>query len=161
MNRNPPPPSREFFRRTPLPPNLGSYDCCGYITKLTKRTDKGNVVPKKEIISLGWSHDAHSSARSIPRGAFFHMDVIALYLRPTGRELVRSNLPTTLIDFFKDKGTYEFDILIVADNAPPRKIAIKFDFDPHKDDLMVEDHQIRARFPWWAQWRWLRPRWGN
>ena len=28
LNRNPPPPSREFFRRTPLPPNLGSYDFC-------------------------------------------------------------------------------------------------------------------------------------
>ena len=26
LNRNSPPPSREFFRRTPLPPNLGSYD---------------------------------------------------------------------------------------------------------------------------------------
>jgi hypothetical protein len=130
-------------------------DCCGYITKLTKRTDKGDVVPKQEIISLGWAHHAHSSARSIPRGAFFHMDVVTLHLLPTGRVLRPPVLPTSLMDFFAEKGTYEFEILIVADNVSRRKIAVEFAFDPQRDELTFKARNW-ARYPWWAWWRWLR-----
>lgn len=140
-------------------------DCCGYITKLTKRTGKEEeeIVPKQEIIDLGWAHHAHSSARSIPRGAFFHMEVVTLYLFPTGRVLRPPRLPTSLMDFFAEKGTYEFMMLIVAKNAPPREIAVKFDFDPQEDDLKVywrtwADHPWwkrwlnRMRYPWWKPW---------
>ena len=82
------------------------------------------------------------------------MDVASLYLEP--RELHPIHFPTSLTDFFKDKGTYEFEILIAADNArPSRKIPVKVKFDPASDELEFESVD-RSRYPWWkplAKWR--------
>jgi hypothetical protein len=109
-------------------------DCCGYITNLSKHTASGKTVPHKEVLDLGWAHHPQSPSRDIPRGAFFHMDVATLHLwhlasppqpqrRP--RELRPPVLPTTLLNFFDDKGTYELELLIAADNARPQARPIK------------------------------------
>jgi hypothetical protein len=135
-------------------------DCGGYITKLTKRTAKGQVFPHEETLDLGWAHK-NTNARDIPRGAFFHMDVATLELSPAGqRKLGLSHFfPTTLIGFFDEKATYEFEILIAADNARPcHRVMVKFAYDPQSDELQFTPVN-RARFPWWiAWWRKFRPR---
>jgi len=48
------------------------------------------------------------------------------------------------------KGSYEFEILVGAENARPvRKIRVKFDYDPNKDELEFTPVD-RERLPWWA-----------
>jgi hypothetical protein len=125
-------------------------DCCGFITKITKSTNKGETTPRSEVLDLGWSHHGHSRTRSIPRGTFFHMDVVTLHLLPQGRELRLPGLfPTTLRDFFAEKATYKFEVTIAADNAAPRRgIPVELTFDPEQDDLTFKPVN-RARYPWW------------
>jgi hypothetical protein len=67
-------------------------------------------------------------------------------------------MPTNLAPFLTDKATYEFDILIAADNARPRRILVKFDYDPKSDDLLF-DPVDGTHYPWWAWWRRLRSKW--
>jgi hypothetical protein len=55
------------------------------------------------------------------------------------------------------EASYEFDILIAADNARPRPLKVKFAYDPDSEDLTF-DEIAKARVPWWAWWRRLR-RW--
>jgi hypothetical protein len=134
--------------------------CSGYITKLTKHTDKGQDIPTEEILDLGWAHHGHSNTRDIPRGAFFHMDVATLHLYPTVPwELVPPYLPTNLKDFFKDKGTYVLDVLVAADNTRPRTISVQFAYDPEIPALKDILWRRKAQFPWWSWWRRLRSRW--
>jgi hypothetical protein len=131
-------------------------DCCGYITKLTKRTDTGNVIQQEAVFPLGWAYHPHSDARNIPPGVFFYMDVVQLHLFQTGeRELRPPYPPTSLVEFFRDKGTYKVEILIAADNAHRRKIAVEFICDPQHDCLKAESLN-RVRYPLWRWWRWLR-----
>jgi hypothetical protein len=67
-------------------------------------------------------------------------------------------VPTHLIPFFSDKATYEFEILIAADNARPCCVRVEFDYDPQSDELRFVPVN-KTRYPWWAWWRWLRSRW--
>jgi hypothetical protein len=133
-------------------------DCCGLITGLTKHTaDKGQTVPPQEVFYLGWAHNPESRMRDIPRGAYFYMDIVTLELLSPERRKLRFStpFPTTLIDFFHDaKATYEFKILVAADNAKPqRDITVTFDYDPKSDDLEITPLDA-TRFPWWrALWR--------
>jgi hypothetical protein len=58
-----------------------------------------------------------------------------------------------------EKATYEFEILVAADNARPcRRIRVKLDYDPESDEL-VFDPVNKSRYPWWARWPWLRSKW--
>ena len=137
-------------------------DCCGYITKLTKRTEtEEEGVPKQqEIIDLGWSHYPQSTARAIPRGAFFHMDVVSLYLT-VERELRPPHLPNTLKKFFRGKGSYKVWILIAADNAKPREIVVEFTCDPEHDELTPKEGNWEC-YPWWeSRLDRLRSWWGK
>jgi hypothetical protein len=131
-------------------------DCCGVITQFTKRTATGTSSPQTEVIDLGWSHYDRSNMRNIPRGAYFFMDVVTLELFPPGRPTDRvlrlsTPWPTTMVNFFDDKATYEFNILIAADNAKPqRDLTVRFDYDPASDDLSFTPLDA-TDFPWW--WR--------
>ena len=121
-------------------------DCSGFITKLTKHPDTGKEEVE-EVIDLGWTSHEQSDTRDIPRGAFFYMDVATLEVWPGRGVLSVRKAPSTLKDFFKDKGTYEFDILIGAGNARPHvRIPVKFKFDPASNVL---DHEPldRSRYP--------------
>ena len=71
-------------------------DCCGYITKLTKRTDTGNVIQQEAVFPLGWAYHPHSDARNIPPGVFFYMDVVQLHLFQTGERELRPPYPPDL-----------------------------------------------------------------
>jgi hypothetical protein len=132
-------------------------DCCGLITGLTKHTaDKGQVVPPQEVFYLGWAHHSESKTRNIPRGAYFYMDIATLDLfSPTRRIRLSADFSTTLIKFFNDeKATYEFKILVAADNAKPqRDITITVDYDPKSDELGITPLDA-TRHPWWRElWR--------
>jgi hypothetical protein len=123
-------------------------DCSGYIIKISKSPEGTAVPPEQEVLQLGWSHRS-VDPRNIPRGAFFHMDVISLHLKPEGRRLMLSQLPHSLSTFFDDKATYEFEVLIAADNASPVRRKVRFDYDPQSDHLIFREIK-HERFPWWA-----------
>jgi hypothetical protein len=137
-------------------------DCSGYITKITKRVAGTQSHSKQEVIDLGWTHQRAGNAnqRDIPRGAFFHLDVVSVHQWPgPGWKLeLPQGIPNTLLEFLTGKAKYEFEILIAADNARPRRVLVKFDYDPEKDELRFVPVN-KARYPWWAWWRWLRSRW--
>ena len=131
--------------------------CSGYITKMTKRALGIESISKQEVVALTWAHKG-TEPRDIPRGAFFHLDVASLYMMPNGNLLrISHELPSSLLPFVdKAKATYELEILVAADNARPRhRIPVKFTYDPNSDKLDFEPVN-RARYPWWARWRWLR-----
>ena len=122
-------------------------DCSGYITKISKSSEGRPIPPEQEVLQLGWSHKS-VDPRSIPRGAFFHMDVVSLHLKPEGRKLILSQMPHSLSSFFEDKATYDFEVLIAADNASPTRCLVRFDYDPQSDDLTFREVK-HERFPWW------------
>jgi hypothetical protein len=136
-------------------------DCCGYITKLTKIVGGQQTGSEQEVLDPGWSHHAQNTSRDIPRGAFFHMDVVTLLLPPNGGSaLFWQKLPNTLIDFFSaSKATYVLDVLMAADNARPCTIPVKFTFDPNHRDLVDIKWRTWARYPWWSRWRWTKWLW--
>jgi hypothetical protein len=130
--------------------------CSGHITEITKHIWGTRTPAQSDVIDVGWVNK-HKSTIDIPRGAFFHMDVATLHLLLEGRklEVAATQVPTHLLNFFSDKATYEFEMLIVAENARPRRVQIKFDYDPQSDELRFKP-VIKTRYPWWARWRWLR-----
>jgi hypothetical protein len=132
--------------------------CSGYITGITKLARGTKTISKQEVVLLGWANHG-MGPRDIPRGAFFHLDVASLYLKQDGRVLqVSHEMPTSLMPLFAgDNATYEFEILIAADNARPRHIRVGFTYDANSDDLAFEPID-KTRFPWWRFWKWLLPR---
>jgi hypothetical protein len=131
--------------------------CSGYITKLTKRVGGLQTASEEEVVDRVWSN-YDRTVRDIPRGAFFHMSITRLDLPPTGGSaLGMDRLPSSLLPFFEGgKATYTFEILIASDNARPRRnIPVEFTFDPESNDLTFKPFN-RARYPWWAWFRWLR-----
>jgi hypothetical protein len=133
--------------------------CSGYITKITKRVGGQSTASEEEVVSLGWASYGHGDARDIPRGAFFHMDIATLHLDPAaGNTLGMHRVSSSLENFFKDKATYTFKILVASDNARPNWITVEFAFDPQRDRLEFKPVN-RARYPWWAWYDWLRSWW--
>lgn len=111
-------------------------DCSGYITKLTKWVGGVTTKPQQEVLELGWSHK-NTNARDIPRAAFFHMDVVSLHLKKSGRELHVHQRPNSLEKkiFDNKKARYEFEILVAVDNAAPLRTSVSFTYDPQNEDL--------------------------
>jgi len=88
------------------------------------------------------------------------MDVVSIHQRsgPQWKLDLPRGIPPTLTDFFADKATYVFDVLIAADNARPRRhVSVKFTYDPQSNELSPKPVN-KVRYPWWAFWRWP-PRW--
>jgi hypothetical protein len=147
-------------------------DCSGHITEITKRVWGTPSQAPLDVVDLGWANK-NKMTTDIPRGAFFHMDIATLHLLPikqaglgpsdprTERKLTIPRMPTHLFPFFSDKATYEFEILIAADNARPRCVRVKFNYDPQTDEL--DERRLepvnKTRYPWWSYWRRLRSRW--
>jgi hypothetical protein len=120
---------------------------------MKKSASGGESIPKQEVVALAWANKG-TEPRDIPRGAFFHLDVASLHMMPNGNVLRISEMPASLLPFVSDgKATYEFEILVAADNARPRhRIPVKFTFDPFSNGLEFEPVN-KARYPWWAFWR--------
>jgi hypothetical protein len=132
----------------------GGPDAQQLVLEFPCRSESGErLEPLRQIITCYW-RKAHYGGR-YPRGAFFHMDVATLELLPNGQRLLRLShlMPTTLLGFFDDKATYEFEILVAADNARPcRRVLVKFAYDPQNDELQITPLN-RSRYPWWSVWR--------
>jgi hypothetical protein len=117
---------------------------------MTKRVGGRQGVSEEEVLELSWSHKKDADPRDIPPGAFFHMDVVALHLRQTGRVMHLRHFPNSLQNFFTEPGTYDLEALVAADNARPcHRIPIRFHYSPDTDELLFRPVN-RARFPWWA-----------
>ena len=133
--------------------------CSGYITKITKRIGGQVTASEEEVIHMGWASYGQGDARNIPRGAFFHMDIATLDLDPAKRSTLSVHrVSSSLENFFKDKATYTFKILVASDNAHPNWITVKFAFDPERDRLEFEPIN-NARYPWWCRLHSRREGW--
>jgi hypothetical protein len=131
--------------------------CSGYIIGITKHASGTQTISKQEVVTLGWANHG-MGARDIPRGAFFHLDIASLYLTPKDGRILRVSheLPSSLAPLFDgSNATYDFDILIAADNTSPRRIRVEFTYDPTGNELRFTPLD-RARYPWWMFWRWRR-----
>jgi hypothetical protein len=121
--------------------------------KLSKRVAGTQSGSQEEVIDLGWAH--HRSQRDIPRGAFFHLDVVSLHQWPGPEWKLRLPQvnPNTLTEFLAGKATYVFEVLVAADNARPRRrIEVEFDYDPNSDDPDIESVAgcLRQECRWWV-----------
>jgi hypothetical protein len=95
--------------------------CSAYITSITKVAKGTSTISRQEVVPLTWPNYGRGP-RDIPRGAFFHVDVASLYLKPGGSVLhVAYEMPTSLRPLFAGvtMAKYEFEILVAADNARP------------------------------------------
>jgi hypothetical protein len=110
-------------------------DCSGYITFISKDERGQRIEDKREVLRLGWSHHPGES-RNIPRGAFFHMDIAGLGIHQGKGSLIMGKIPSSLEGLFDKGGTFEFKVMIAADNATPFERSVRFEFDPSKGDLI-------------------------
>ncbi|MGE0210319.1 MAG: hypothetical protein AB7S41_01345 [Parvibaculaceae bacterium] len=133
-------------------------DCTGMITRFTRRKE-GVTTNANEVIQLRWAL-SHEDIRDIPRGAYFHLDVVVrTFLGGLPALAVCTNrLPTTgQAEVLGGDGAYEIDILIAADNSPPVKCTLLLDIDysvPNK--LFKAKLKERAELPW--PFGWMRKR---
>jgi hypothetical protein len=129
--------------------------CSGYIIGITRHASARQTISEQEVVSLGWANHG-MGARDIPRGAFFHLDIASLYLTPNDGRILRVSheLPSSLAPLFDGSNArYVFDLLIAADNTPPRRLSVEFTYDPTSDELGFTPLD-RARYPWWMVWQW-------
>jgi hypothetical protein len=136
---NPPTHQARFLRL--LIENRGRSpikNCTGYIIDIA-RVVKGNPVSvQQEVLELSWSSGGNTSGRSIPRGAFFYMNVASLDLIPAGGvlNLCVGWFPNHLAHLPTSAGTFELHIKIVAENLAPIDRKVRFEFGPHLQDLI-------------------------
>jgi hypothetical protein len=136
---NPPTHQARFLRL--LIENKGRSpikNCTGYIIDIA-RIEKGQRVSvQQEVLELCWSSGSSASRRSIPRGAFFYIDVASLDLIPGGHvlQLCASWFPNHLIHLLTVAGTLELNIKIAAENVAPIDRKVRFEFGPHLQELI-------------------------
>lgn len=131
-------------------------DCRGFVTRMRRLKAGQTVKSSQEVVELGWAHQREGRTRDIPGEAFFHMDVVSVFQKKAGRHLHIRHLPFTLEEFILHPGDYEFDVMVTADNAYPKRITVKFNFDPDKDEPNFIADDSKARSPWLRRWQvWL------
>ena len=100
--------------------------CSAYIIGIVKHASGTQTISRQEVVTCGWANQG-MGARDIPRGAFFHLDIASLYLTPNNGRILRVSheLPSSLAPLFDGSNAkYVFDLLIAADNTPPRRIRL-------------------------------------
>lgn len=114
-------------------------DCKGYITGVTQIVNGNRAPLQQEVLELEWSSGGAAEARSVPRGAFFYMNVASLDPVQQGPPFVLRFcvlwLPNHFDHLFGHTATFELQIKIAADNAAPIDRVVRFDFDPQQQDL--------------------------
>lgn len=112
------------------------HNCKGYITGVT-RIVNGNRVPlQQEVLELTWSSGGDAESRSIPRSAFFYMNVASLDLvQPSVLQFCVHWTPNHFTHLFGQAATFELQVKIAADNAAPIDRIVRFDFDPQQQNL--------------------------
>jgi hypothetical protein len=112
----------------------------------------------REVHALGWAHHPESNQRNIQGGERYPLDVASLLLSPDEKhnQLYWPDVhKTSMIAFLKSlpagKATYLFEVRVNADNARPRKVPVRFVFDPACSRLSFTPFDTR-----WPGWRWRR-----
>jgi hypothetical protein len=118
-----------------------AHNCKGYITDVTQIVNGNRPPPQQEVLELEWSSGGAAEPRSIPRGAFFYMNVASLDLVQQGPPVLRFAVlwtPNRFAHLFGPAATFELQIKIAADNAAPIDRLVRFEFDPQWQDLHFE-----------------------
>lgn len=139
---NPPTHDARYLRLLVENTGRSSIESCkGYITSITRIVDGNRSPVQQEVLELGWSGGGGISPRSIPRGAFFYMDVASLDLvqgGPPVLQLAVGWMPNHLAHLFQVAATFELAVKIAAENAAPVDRTVRFEFDPQQKDLQVQ-----------------------
>jgi hypothetical protein len=102
----------------------------------------GNRSPvQQEVLELEWSGVGGTNPRSIPRGAFFYMDVASLDLVRGGPPVLQPRvgwMPNHLAHLFQGAATFELSVKIAAENAAPVDRIVRFEFDPQQQNLLFQ-----------------------
>ena len=136
---NPPTHNARFLRL--LIENRGRstiHNCKGYIIGVSQIVNGASTNPQQEVLELEWSSGGAANPRSIPRGAFFYMNVASLDLVKNGPSELRFGVlwtPNHFAHLFGAAATLELQIKIAADDAAPIDRIVRFDFDPQSQNL--------------------------
>jgi hypothetical protein len=136
---NPPTHDARFLRL--LIENRGRstiHNCKGYITAVTQSVNGNRTPLQQEVLELEWSSGGAAEPRSIPRRAFFYMNVASLDLVQHGPPCLRFAVlwtPNHFGKLFGPAATFELEIKVAADNAAPVDRMVCFEFDPQWQDL--------------------------
>jgi hypothetical protein len=117
------------------------HNCKGYITGVTQIVNGNRAPLQQEVLELTWSSGGAAEPRSIPRGAFFYMNVASLDLVQHGPPVLQFCVvwtPNHFAHLFGHTATFELQIKIADDNAAPIDRIVRFDFDPQQQDLHKE-----------------------
>jgi hypothetical protein len=139
---NPPTHQARFLRLLVENRGLSTiHNCKGYITGITQIVNGNRTPLQHEVLELLWSSSGGEKPRSIPRGAFFYMDIASLDLVQPGPHILRLSvlwLPHHFAHLFGPAATFELQVKIAADNAAPFDRSVRFDFNPQRNDLDFE-----------------------
>jgi hypothetical protein len=136
---NPPTHQARFLRLLIQNEGFSSIkDCTGYVTSITRIVNGFRLPVQQEVLALTWSSGGDDGARSVPRGAFFYLNVASLDLLPAASDL---NLcvawwPNHFVGLLATAATFELQIKIAADNAAPVDRIVRFDFNPANPNLL-------------------------
>jgi len=139
---NPPTHKARYLRL--LVENTGRssiQSCKGYVTSITHTVNGIPSAVEQEVLELGWSGGGGTNPRSIPRGAFFYMDVVSLDLVKSGPpvlQLAVGWMPNHLANLFQSAATFELGVKIAAENAAPVDRIVRFEFNPQQNDLLFQ-----------------------
>jgi hypothetical protein len=116
-------------------------NCKGYITSITRIVNGNRSPVQQEVLELEWSSGGAASARSIPQGAFFYMNIASLELVQPGPFVLLLAVgwtPNHLAHLLQGAATFELEIKIAAENAAPLDRIVRFEFDPQQQDIRFQ-----------------------
>lgn len=136
MRGNPPTHPAKFLRL--LVENAGRSPikgCTAYILGISRIVKGVRVDDQREVLELHWSQGGRDQQRTIPRGAFYYVDVASLDVVGTYSVLGLCLRWTPNHMMALASGRYELAVRVVAENLPPVNRIVVFDFDSTKADL--------------------------
>jgi hypothetical protein len=104
-------------------------DCRAYLVGFKKLNGAGRTLATGYVdsIPLCWSYRSEDDPHGIdiPSGPNIHCDVFSTDENTKGMMPSLVKAPRYCEALFKDPATYVFDIMVTADEIPPKRIAVK------------------------------------
>jgi len=103
--------------------------CRVFLTRLLEVQPSGATVAKfYDARQLAWA-GYEFSARDIPRGVDFYVDVVRISKHESGWLFGVEKLFASELELLRYRGTYRFQLLVTADNAKPAACAVDVSYD--------------------------------
>lgn len=115
--------------------------CAPYLINIAKVANGTATNVQQEVIALQWSAGGSGQFRTIPRDAFFYVDVASLDFAPNNPSVLAIPLawsPNHFAALLQTAGTFELTIKIAGENVKPYDKKVTFDFDPTNTDLQFQ-----------------------